>query len=289
MRELSAAVVIAAVVALVTVTVFAVRDDDGAGESTVASEVPAGTVALTSAELYVRSGCAACHGANGEGGVGPALAGHTTEQVIRQARRPLNVMPLFTSEELSDGELELVAAFIGELEMEEMGHQAHDEGAEGQVDPRDEITMHHWMALSALRAGNGDAAVAHIAGIIDAVGGEHEAAMLEASEAIESGDFARGEALVLEMLAGFVPELTDQQILVRLALQALAVDDTEEAIADLEAAIESADAEHVDELEAAIESLREGHVDEAQELLEPLSGLLAHEEEEEEEEEDHDE
>lgn len=148
------------------------------------------------AQLFANSGCAACHGASGEGGVGPALAGHTAEQVLRQARRPLNVMPLFTSEELSDEELDQVAAFVLGLVSDETAHNATTS------------------QRSALRAGSEDAAAAHPLAIIAAVGGEHEVAMTEALTAIEAGNLSGAESIVVEMLAGFTPDVSGEQILV---------------------------------------------------------------------------
>jgi mono/diheme cytochrome c family protein len=49
-------------------------------------------------------GCVACHGALGEGGFGPRIAGTSLsfDAVLQQIRQPRDVMVAFTAEELSD-------------------------------------------------------------------------------------------------------------------------------------------------------------------------------------------
>lgn len=70
---------------------------------------------------YQAAGCSSCHGQDGEGGVGPALAGHTDAQVEKQVRDPVGDMPAFGSEKLSDQQLALIVTYIEGLEGE--GHQ----------------------------------------------------------------------------------------------------------------------------------------------------------------------
>ena len=66
--------------------------------------------------LFQAKGCAACHGTNAEGtAIAPALASHTREQVVRQARSPVGTMPRFGPDQVSDAELELIAAYIVSL------------------------------------------------------------------------------------------------------------------------------------------------------------------------------
>lgn len=38
---------------------------------------------------FREAGCATCHGQNPEGGISPAMCGHTAEQVVLQVRSPL--------------------------------------------------------------------------------------------------------------------------------------------------------------------------------------------------------
>jgi len=66
--------------------------------------------------LFQSVGCAGCHGQNGEGGIGPAMAGHTAEQIRRQVRTPSgDVMPAFSEEQLSDDQLSVIIAWVESL------------------------------------------------------------------------------------------------------------------------------------------------------------------------------
>ena len=57
-------------------------------------------------QLFVTKGCAACHGQNAKGSViAPALGGHSGNQVRRQVRAPLGLMPVFPPDKSSNGEL----------------------------------------------------------------------------------------------------------------------------------------------------------------------------------------
>lgn len=56
--------------------------------------------------LFSSKGCSACHGANGEGGFGPALAGTTLSfpEVLSQVRNPRGSMPPFSPQQVTDQE-----------------------------------------------------------------------------------------------------------------------------------------------------------------------------------------
>jgi mono/diheme cytochrome c family protein len=60
-----------------------------------------------------RERCAACHGQQGEGNMGPALQGQVTETIVREGRLPQG-MPAFENE-LSDAEIEAVVAYANTL------------------------------------------------------------------------------------------------------------------------------------------------------------------------------
>ncbi|MHA2064584.1 MAG: c-type cytochrome [Candidatus Thorarchaeota archaeon] len=69
--------------------------------------------------LFANKGCAACHGANAEGtDAAPSLANHTAAMVRAQVRQPMETMPAFTVEMLSDEELEQIARYINSLVVE---------------------------------------------------------------------------------------------------------------------------------------------------------------------------
>ena len=61
--------------------------------------------------------CKNCHGANGEGGFGPDLAGRglSVSEFQHAVRKPWGVMPAFTEAQLSDAEIEGLAAYFASL------------------------------------------------------------------------------------------------------------------------------------------------------------------------------
>jgi mono/diheme cytochrome c family protein len=61
--------------------------------------------------------CRQCHGANGEGGFGPDLAGRalTVDQFERAVRQPWGVMPAFTEEQISRQQIMNLVAFFDSL------------------------------------------------------------------------------------------------------------------------------------------------------------------------------
>ncbi len=66
--------------------------------------------------LYIASGCAKCHGLEGQGGiVGPPLAGLDPEIVTAMARIGPRGMPAFPTDMLSEDALAKLAAYVGAL------------------------------------------------------------------------------------------------------------------------------------------------------------------------------
>jgi mono/diheme cytochrome c family protein len=70
--------------------------------------------AVDGAMVFQNSGCGGCHGANGEGGIGPALAGNANladaHAVVDQILHGGGGMPPFA--QLTDEEIAAVAEFI---------------------------------------------------------------------------------------------------------------------------------------------------------------------------------
>ena len=68
--------------------------------------------------VYRQSGCAACHGPQGFGGVGPSLRDarfayrHTAETIAQRVRAGKGVMPPFGSDRITDQELAALVRFI---------------------------------------------------------------------------------------------------------------------------------------------------------------------------------
>jgi mono/diheme cytochrome c family protein len=120
-------------------------------------------------ELYSTVGCAGCHGAAGEGNVGPALAGHTREQVFRQVRTPKgDIMPAFAEDRLSDADIEKIVAWIDSLGAEMVMEHSEEAEADGTTP---ELSMteadHMRLILDSLAAGNEDDAAHHAQHLVD--------------------------------------------------------------------------------------------------------------------------
>lgn len=149
-------------------------DDAGpvAGPAALSAEATAGL------QTFRTVGCAACHGNSGEGGIGPALVGHSEEQVFLQVRTPKgDVMPPFPTSVLSDDDVRNISAWIATLGDEMvMAHEGgdgegegegpgHDEAAEaGEAPPEMSSTeiAHLRLMLTALDVGNTDEAMRHV-------------------------------------------------------------------------------------------------------------------------------
>ncbi len=205
-------------------------------------------------------------------------------------------MPLFTVVELSDEKLDEIIGFVEGLEPADLGdgHGGHGTSDTTTLDPREVLAGHHWMTLTAVQVGNVEGARHHIEDITDEVTGEHLTAMEEILDLIDADDLVTVEQRLKEMVAGFVPEAGSIDSLhLRLALQALAVDDIAEAAGHLGRVGEG---EFTDTASDALDALDAGEMDHATELLLDALGEAGHDEaadedrhNEESEDEDHDE
>jgi mono/diheme cytochrome c family protein len=89
--------------------------------ASTAAGTPAGgttTPALAAGRVeYVQMGCANCHGALGQGAIGPQLAGRNLPEqfYLLQVRTPRGVMPPYPSSVLSDTEVAAIAAYVNTL------------------------------------------------------------------------------------------------------------------------------------------------------------------------------
>ena len=134
-------------------------------------------------QLFIGSGCIACHGMNAEGSdTAPALAGHEPMRIRRQLRMPMGIMPLFTPDKISSEELELIVAFITSLG----GEHAHQQSRVAT----EANWIYHWIAFSALEAGDIEEATHYIEHISDLVVGEHLTRMQQILAQIRVGEIA---------------------------------------------------------------------------------------------------
>ncbi len=133
-----------------------------------------------------------------------------------QVRNPLAQMPAFNQVQITDAQLDQIAAYIESL----APGMAYVEPAEMQ----EAVAMHHWMALASLAAGNMPEASHHVVHIIDLVADnpEHLAQMESVLEAINSGNVHGAEHPIETMLVGTAErDLTLTQMHIRLALYRL--------------------------------------------------------------------
>lgn len=79
------------------------------------------TTSVSGQEVY--STCVGCHGANGEGGVGPKLAGQAQDAMVEKLKiyrsgaeiGPMSAMMIPNAQQLSDEEIEAVSEYITTL------------------------------------------------------------------------------------------------------------------------------------------------------------------------------
>lgn len=228
---------------------------------------PAPVLAASGERLYAEAGCGACHGLTGEGtDVGPALGGHSADQVRRQVRAPLVQMPAYSEEQLSEADLTLIADHIESL----APMMEHVE----PVKLPEVLALHHWMALSAIGSESLDDAAHHLGHILDNVEGEHREAMLRAEALLRRGDLDEAQHLIEGMLAGKAdPKLTLAQLNLRLALAAIDRRDEAEAVHQLEHYVTRARGADLDKGKAALADLREGDLHGAEHGIAGLLGV----------------
>ena len=228
--------------------------------------------------MFVAVGCSACHGLAGEGSaIAPGLTGHTSVQVIRQARAPLGMMPVFPPSQISNVELNQIAEYIETLSGDHL-HMTMDDTGQAS-------TQHHWMTLFALEDGSPDEAVHHIDHIIGLVTGQHESRMVEAKKEIEAGNIHEGMHIIETMLAGIqVDDLTPSEMHAGLARSSALIGDAEGALHHLDhvSGALGSDSYVTENLAEIREMLESGELNDAAHELEEMVGM-AHEEEHEEE------
>lgn len=179
------------------------------GDANAAGEAAGSELAEQGLEIFRRVGCSACHGQNGEGGVGPPLAGHTEEQVFRQVRTPKgDVMPPFPPEKLSDDEVRAIAAWIATLGEEMVMAHPPEEGADHGEAPMSRTEVAHLrLMIAALDAENPDDARRHIEHLgLHGGSPELESLAAQLGDDLDRGDLHGAEQRAVEALG---PAATD--------------------------------------------------------------------------------
>ncbi|MFV1960956.1 MAG: cytochrome c [Acidimicrobiia bacterium] len=149
---------VTAVLAVTVLVAFPIPQDPVSGQGALSVEAAAGR------ETFRTVGCSACHGDNGQGGVGPAMPGHTEEQVFRQVRTPIgDVMPPFPVTILSDDDVRNISAWIATLGDEMvMVHAEEAEGGHDEPEMSSTQIAHLRLLLTSVEAENTDDALRHV-------------------------------------------------------------------------------------------------------------------------------
>jgi mono/diheme cytochrome c family protein len=86
----------------------------GAATATTGYAAPQSENAQNGKQLFAAHRCAACHGANAQGGAGPRLAPPPVEfpGFVKQVRSPEGEMPPFAPDEVPDSDLTAIYAFL---------------------------------------------------------------------------------------------------------------------------------------------------------------------------------
>ncbi|MDA0988430.1 MAG: c-type cytochrome [Chloroflexi bacterium] len=218
--------------------------------------------------VFVATGCSACHGQNAEGTTfAPALNGHSDGQVHRQVRAPVGTMPVFPPDKLSASELDNLVAYITSLDA---GHMH-----EMEIDLGPAIQMHHWMALFAVEDGEFQEAIHHVEHLLNVLEGDHLARMKNVLTELQAGNPQDAGHEIEEMLAGVLDDgVSGITMHVTLALSSVRVDDAEAAIHHLEHFAEIGDGANLEMGNEILALLQAGNLTEAEhELTELLEAM----------------
>ncbi|MBI2847760.1 MAG: c-type cytochrome [Chloroflexi bacterium] len=215
--------------------------------------------------------CAACHGTEAQGTtIAVSLPGHSADIIRRQVRTPMGTMPAFSESQLSEAQLDAVVAYIESLPA--MGSHAEP------LDMDDALAVHHWMAITALKADDATDALHHMDHIIG-MAADHELRERaeEARNLIAAGKLHDAEHEVGEMLAGKAsPEMGMSQLHVQLAFSALSARDTDDARHHMEHFMAVASGMDKVKGDEVISLMDVGDMHEAGHALEQMMGMMPH-------------
>ncbi len=251
-------------------------------------------------EIFRSSGCAGCHGMNGEGILGPAMAGHIAEQIHNQVRMPVNsmqfkdandnpiVMPAIPEDVISDEQLDLIATWVESLGPA-TGEHAHTHGEHmpmapalvetGEVDSSvpAEAEAHLRLAFFAIHDGDIHDAGHHLADLIAGLedGEAKEQAKLILTNLGSDADLHEIQDLVVAMVPNADTSFGTRFHL-QLVMDSLSLDDLDRAQHHLEHFIELTSG--VDKIKARETQmlLAEGDMHEVGHIIEELMGMAPH-------------
>ncbi len=237
---------------------------------------PEGELAFTGAaeegyEIYLQVGCAQCHGERGEGGVGPPLAGHTREAIIRQVRNPVGSMPAFPPDRLSDEDLEKIVAFIEALGAGEEHAHAPEELTTWEA--------HLLLALLSLQDEAVDDAKHHIQHALNSVTDtETRESIAQILDLLNANEIHDAEHDLQRFVGETVPEKENaiQQIHLELADTAVEQGDVQEARHQLQHLLEVTRGDEKATVEEILEYVEQGDLETADTHLHELMGGETH-------------
>lgn len=96
----------------------ATEDEEAEEEDATEEEEEADDSASTSdfdAEEFARTNCAACHGQDFTGGMGPDLTGLDEGTITDAVREGPGSMPSYSEDQISDEDLDVLAGFFSEM------------------------------------------------------------------------------------------------------------------------------------------------------------------------------
>lgn len=238
-------------------------------------------VASQGLELFRSIGCAACHGQDGEGGTGPAIAGHTAEQVQRQVRTPRgNIMPAYSEEQLSADQLAMIVAWVESLGPATAEHDHEHEHADdvaAETEHPADADAHLRLAFFAVKDGNAHDAEHHLETAIAALEDEHAKAEAEEILAIlndgaDLHDVEHDLEHVLEDMHHDMDGFDGPSFHLQLVLDSLTLGDPESALHHLDhyAEMVADDAELVEEARELRELLKAGDLHDAEDGVRAL-------------------
>jgi hypothetical protein len=207
------------------------------------------------------------------GDAGPALAGHTAEQVRRQVRNPIgDRMPRYTSERLGDQELDQLIAFIEGLQ------GAGGYGHRTDAPSADLANMHARMALVAVKTDSAGEAAHHLRHALESSEDATIRALLESALAAVTAELHDAEHLIEEIVGGHgsagdsVPALH-----LVLTLAAIEIGDAADAAHHLAHFSETeSDPDRVNLAEDALVHVEGGELEQAEHIIEEIGAGDGH-------------
>ena len=182
-------------------------------------------------------------------------------------------MPAFGPDQVTDEELDLLAAYVESLE-------AEGSHLEPTALPLDEVVaMHHWMALTALTADDAVEAMHHVAHAIDLLEDqEHRQGMEAVLVSLEAGALHDAEHEIEEMLAGTAqPALSMAELHLQLTLSAILVHDAPDATHHVQHFAADADEHERERAQNALEHIDAADEEEAEVAIIELLESMRHE------------